>query len=259
MIEASFEAVVPKAINAEFEAIIPREKAFDIVNKDIHIDANGRYEVNADAGTAMTQVNVEVDIGNLLKGSIIATGSGVNSVTDVVIKDDATNISGQAFANFSKLESVYIPVNVTSIGNAAFQNCYVLKNITSLADGITSLGNYCFQGCNTLISFSLPKALKTIGVYAFSNCYAISNNMVFPKDITNIAAYVFMNCRKIPLFDFRNHESIPTLDNSNAFSGTICKFVVPDALYDQWVVATNWATYTSRIVKASEFVEPTNN
>lgn len=62
MIEASFEAVVPKAINAEFEAIIPREKAFDIVNKDIHIDANGRYKVKADAGTAMTQVNVEVDI-----------------------------------------------------------------------------------------------------------------------------------------------------------------------------------------------------
>ena len=62
MIEASFEAVIPKAINAEFEAIIPREKAFDIVNKDIHIDTNGRYEVKADAGTAMTQVNVEVDI-----------------------------------------------------------------------------------------------------------------------------------------------------------------------------------------------------
>ena len=62
MIEASFEAVVPKAINAEFEAIIPREKAFDIVNKDIHIDTNGKYEVKADAGTAMTQVNVEVDI-----------------------------------------------------------------------------------------------------------------------------------------------------------------------------------------------------
>lgn len=62
MIEASFEAVVPKAINAEFEAIIPREKAFDIVNKDIRIDTNGKYEINADAGTAMTQVNVEVDI-----------------------------------------------------------------------------------------------------------------------------------------------------------------------------------------------------
>lgn len=60
MIEASFEAVVPKAINAEFEAIIPREKAFDIVNKDITIDTNGKYEVKADAGTAMTEVNVEV-------------------------------------------------------------------------------------------------------------------------------------------------------------------------------------------------------
>lgn len=61
MIEATFQAEVPKAINAEFEAIIPREKAFDIVNKDIHIDTNGKYEVKADAGTAMTQVNVEVD------------------------------------------------------------------------------------------------------------------------------------------------------------------------------------------------------
>lgn len=60
MIEASFEAVVPKVINAEFEAIIPREKNLPVVNKELFVDANGKYEVKADDGTVMTKVDVEV-------------------------------------------------------------------------------------------------------------------------------------------------------------------------------------------------------
>lgn len=34
-----------------------------------------------------------------------------------------------------------------------------------------------------------------------------------------------------------------------------CKIVVPDALYDTWIAATNWSSSTivSHIVKASEY------
>ena len=30
------------------------------------------------------------------------------------------------------------------------------------------------------------------------------------------------------------------------------KIIVPDELYDTWIVATNWSTYANKIVKASE-------
>ena len=36
---------------------------------------------------------------------------------------------------------------------------------------------------------------------------------------------------------------------------TICKIVVPDNLYDQWIAATNWSTYADYIYKASEVSE----
>ena len=37
------------------------------------------------------------------------------------------------------------------------------------------------------------------------------------------------------------------------FSTTYGKIIVPDALYDEWIVATNWATYASQIIKKSEW------
>lgn len=507
MIEASFEAVVPKAINAEFEAIIPREKAFDIVNKDIHINTNGKYEVKANDGTAMTQVNVEVDIqpkefkdvnfydyeGTILhsytwdefveknempplpthrekeglicqewnytleevleqggrcdvgaiyipedgnthfiinvyknqfvfeliysKSQAITIDWGDGVVENIADTDVSTSIfhtyeltgeydiviSGQyiditASYPANSLIKVYFGNNINvlrqniissrrslsgvvlkkftsyniqafavcniyhlniprgmNIGNQIFRdstfrtlsmpnsvkinaegvlNNYNIKylhipngatlegvhfsiqktNLYNYSVGIgnkmlTCDGNLIISNNNTIISgfkavvpegietiaasafigsytreIKLPKSLKTINyaafqscsrattliigdnvttinTNAFSGCNNISNGVVIPIGIINITANCFNNCIKVPYYDFRNHEAVPTLANTNAFTSisTTCKFVVPDALYDQWIVATNWATYKSRIVKASEFVEPTNN
>jgi hypothetical protein len=67
--------------------------------------------------------------------------------------------------------------------------------------------------------------------------------------------YVFSGCCGIAKYDFSTHTSVPSLSNTNAFSNTAddMKIIVPDALYDKWKSATNWATYASYIVKASEY------
>jgi hypothetical protein len=56
-------------------------------------------------------------------------------------------------------------------------------------------------------------------------------------------------------YDFREFKSVPTLSDISAFSNipSDCKIVVPDSLYDTWIAATNWSTYSSNIVKASTF------
>ena len=56
-------------------------------------------------------------------------------------------------------------------------------------------------------------------------------------------------------YDFSQHTAVPTLSNTGVFTSiqSDCKIVVPDALYDTWIAATNWSTYSSKIVKASEF------
>jgi hypothetical protein len=56
-------------------------------------------------------------------------------------------------------------------------------------------------------------------------------------------------------YDFSNHTSVPTLANTNAFTNipSDCKIIVPDNLYDTWKTATNWSTYTSNIIKKSDW------
>ena len=490
MIEASFEAVVPKAINAEFEAVIPREKAFDIVNKDIHIDTNGRYEVKADAGTAMTQVNVEVDIqpkefkdvnfydyeGTILHsytwdefveknempplpthrekeglvcqewnytleevleqggrcdvGAIYVPSDGNSHIRvetnldndivvlfysrstnttimwgdgtqdtlentdtaisgtvshiyvtrgtyDITIVTDnfntrrgsdlpsiipiacvkqvvmggktifnegflygAGNLKGVVLANnqglythlfygcsithfnvprttligsigslsfrSSALRSVSFPntctlsgtfqmtpqirgfhipnngvyssymetryVNVISVGalnknlkvvdqNLVDNNDNIVVGINGkIRAGIKSISNNAYYN-GSISVITLPESLNTLGNGAFYRCDSVVVGVKIPKNVANIPNDCFSFCTLIPYYDFREHESIPTLASTNAFQNisTTCKIIVPDNLYDQWIAATNWTTYASRIVKASEFVEPTNN
>jgi hypothetical protein len=52
------------------------------------------------------------------------------------------------------------------------------------------------------------------------------------------------------MYDFTSHTSVPTLSNTDAFSGipSDCVIKVPVALYDEWSTATNWSTYASQIV-----------
>ena len=108
------------------------------------------------------------------------------------------------------------------------QNPYVLN--------IKQIENWSFKGCTGLNKVIVGSGLASIGSWAFENCYSLA------------------------LLDFRNSQQIPNLSLTAALTNTptTCQIVVPDALYDTWIVATNWTTYADRIVKASEFVEPTN-
>jgi hypothetical protein len=56
-------------------------------------------------------------------------------------------------------------------------------------------------------------------------------------------------------YDFSTHEIVPRLWNITAFTNipSTCKIIVPDSLYDEWIVAANWSTFANQIVKASEY------
>ena len=79
--------------------------------------------------------------------------------------------------------------------------------------------------------------------------------MVFKGDITRVGGGAFVNHPNCLLYDFTNNTSVPTLGNTNAFLyiNANCKIVVPDSLYDTWIVASNWVTYASHIVSESDY------
>lgn len=152
--------------------------------------------------------------------------SGCRSLRDF----DFSNISvvyGSAFSNCLSLEKAYMP-NVSTISRYAFSQCYSLKSVV-LPSRLTRIEQYTFSQCSSLTSIKIPSTVNAIYTYAFSRCTGL---------------------RKV---DFSEHTAIPTLQSS-VFNNipTDCKIIVPDNLYDSWIVATNWSDIASLIVKASE-------
>jgi hypothetical protein len=100
----------------------------------------------------------------------------------------------------------------------------------------------------------IPDSITSIGANAFSYCNSLAS-IVIPDSITSIGANAFSYCYGMAYYDFRASNSVPKLSSANAFNyiPSDCKIVVPDSLYDTWIAATNWSTYASQIVKASEF------
>ena len=194
---------------------------------------------------------------SVAEGDVTMRGTGIRAITSVTIPDGEFEIGQSAFAGMANLTSINIPSSIVRLQPYSFQACYSLTDIL-LPNGVTSIGAYAFQNASKLTSVNIPSSLVDFGGgYTFINCTSLSSAMCIPATVVNIPAATFNNCPKIPVFDFSSHTLIPTLAHTNAFERTNGTIVVPDSLYDQWKAATNWSTYASRIVKASEFVEPT--
>ena len=109
--------------------------------------------------------------------------------------------------------------------NKVYQNAIQKVEI---GDGVTSIGNEAFYGC----------ALSSV---------------VIPDGVTSINSKTFYNCTGVRYYDFTHHTTVPTLSNTDAFTGIAadCEIRVPAALADKWKAATNWSTYANHIVGVS--------
>jgi hypothetical protein len=176
-----------------------------------------------------------------------------NMLQAVEIGKNVTSIGSFAFAYCYSLANVVIPNSVTSISNAAFIYCYSLSSIV-IPDGVTSISNAAFSYCYSLSSIVIPDGVTSIGAGTFNLCYSLSS-IVIPDSITSIGNNAFFSCYGMAYYDFRASTAVPALSSTSVFEyiPSDCKIVVPDSLYDTWIAATNWSTYASYIVKASEF------
>ena len=194
-----------------------------------------------------------------------------NAIKKVEIGDGVTSIGSYAFYNCCSLTSVTIPVAVTSIGGYAFQNCYSLSAITipdgvtefvnnefqdcgslsaiMIPDSVTSMYNYAFRNCKSLSSVTIPDSITLIGNGMLRDCYSLST-IAIPDGVISIGSTVFQNCYGVRYYDFTRHTTVPTLSNTDAFTGIAadCEIRVPAALADEWKAATNWTTYADYIV-----------
>lgn len=174
-----------------------------------------------------------------------------SNLTSITIPSSVRSINNVVFGACNFLNRVIIPNSVTDITNP-FEDCAGLTSIT-IPDSVTSIGDYIFKGCSNLTSITIPNTITEIPVSAFEGCIALESIKI-PSTVSRIQDTAFSDCRSITLYDFSNHSSIPQLVNTDAFTGinALCKIVVPDSLYLQWITETNWITFEDYIYKASE-------
>lgn len=192
-----------------------------------------------------------------------------------------TRIPDYNFTDLRTVETITIPNTITSAGYNALQGLRsLIACVVPTSLKFDKWTWYFFQYCWTLKSVVLPHGMSTCPSQLFNQCYSLSN-IVIPSTALDIGGQAFCDCYSIKKLcfgeissidtcafctlastylssflelDFSKNVEVPSLKNTDAFKGInpLCKIIVPDALYDEWVAATNWTTYADYIYKASE-------
>lgn len=135
-----------------------------------------------------------------------------SKITSVVIGDEVTSIGDYAFEDCSALKKLDIPQSVTEIGSKAFRGCSALTSL-ALPQTVNRIGNTAFQGCSNLETINIPSGVKLIEKDTFHGCEKL-NDVTIPANVTLIGNSAFKACKT-----FRNIE-IPkgvTKIGTNAF------------------------------------------
>ena len=170
------------------------------------------------------------------------------SLSSITLPNSVTSFGNNSFDSCYSLSSITLPNSVTSVNNNAFNNCYSLSSI-AIPNSVTSFSGTTFYNCYSLSSITIPNSVTSIATAFCQKCYSLSS-ITIPNSVTSVGGNAFNNCYSIRFVDFSSHTSVPTLANTSAFTGiaTDCEIRVPAALYDEWIAATNWSTYASKIV-----------
>lgn len=209
----------------------------------------GNTNINGRVYCSMLQ---KVEIGAGVKTIDLASFNYCSSLASVTIPNSVTAINNQAFQNCSSLSFVVLPQNITSFGSNLFSACSTMTSV-AIPKLHIHLPSSMFYNCYNLSYIVIPYLIGN-NAGMFSNCNSLSS-IVITKETTNIPATTFNNCTGMAFYDFSHHTAVPTLENTNAFTSipSDCKIIVPDALYNEWIAATNWSTYASYIIKKTDW------
>ena len=212
----------------------------------------------------------DISIPYLTSPSFCNCGS-LKSVT----MEGGSYIKSSAFSQCINLVKITLPDTLTTIESNSFTNCTNLKQVIykgELEDWLgLSMSTYNGYGANSspleyceefyigknkepLIHITIPDSVTSIKPFVLSDVPTLQS-ITFHSNVSTINNLSISSNPLLEYCDFSNHTSIPRMTHSNAFlyNPTTCKIIVPDALYDAWIAATNWSTYADYIIKKSDW------
>ena len=137
------------------------------------------------------------------------------NVENLILPNTLITIGEEMFYQ-SKLKTVVIPANATTIGNSAFEQCASLISIDIPAN-VETIGTAVFGGCSSLatVTFENGSQLKTIGggsysSGAFSDCTALTS-IEIPASVETIEAAAFKGCSSLATVTFEKGSQLKTI------------------------------------------------
>ena len=145
------------------------------------------------------------------------------NVENLILPNTLITIGEEMFYQ-SKLKTVVIPANATTIGNSAFEQCASLISIDIPAN-VETIGTAVFWGCSSLatVTFENGSQLKTIGggssyYGAFSDCTALTS-IEIPASVETIEAAAFKGCSSLATVTFENGSQLKTIGGGSSYYG----------------------------------------
>ena len=138
------------------------------------------------------------------------------NVENLILPNTLITIGEEMFYQ-SKLKTVVIPANATTIGNSAFEQCASLISIDIPAN-VETIGTAVFWGCSSLttVTFEKGSQLKTIGggssyyYGAFSYCSSLTS-IEIPASVETIEAAAFKGCSSLATVTFEKGSQLKTI------------------------------------------------
>lgn len=185
-----------------------------------------------------------IDLGNRMFDTCASLEFFVGKSLDVEYQYTFVNNFALKAISFGE----YASNDSTTTSYNGMQNCYGLTRM-SLPHGVKKTSRATWDYCGRLRRVYLPSTLTEISNYPFRYNYSMVE-LICGGPVAVISANSFLSNGSMRLYDFTKCTAVPTLENVNAFSGipSDCEIRVPAALYDEWIAATNWSTYTANIV-----------
>ena len=137
------------------------------------------------------------------------------NVENLILPNTLITIGEEMFYQ-SKLKTVVIPANATTIGNSAFEQCASLISIDIPAN-VETIGTAVFKDCSSLatVTFENGSQLKTIeGGYpssgTFADCTALTS-IEIPASVETIEAAAFKGCSSLATVTFEKGSQLKTI------------------------------------------------
>ena len=185
---------------------------------DTQTNTNAFYYFNLNCGTAFTCLlptgNTEIPPMTFYNGGggTDYTNQG-SPLLEINIPNSYTSIGFEAF-KYTKIQTLYIPGSITSVGDGAFVGCNYLENVEmgasnssctfgektfmtctalkffTMAEGVRNLPYMMFNTCANLENIRIPSTCKTIGSYAFQYCTQL-HAVTIPEGVESLGVHVF--------------------------------------------------------------------